>query len=70
MHLLVAKVLCLVTGQHMNSRVFWANDVTVGVVLRFGAIAVTDDERSHLQEICSQPQVIVCRYTGQMHLCH
>ena len=57
MLLLVAKFLNLVTGQHVNSRKFWVGEVTVGVVQRYGAIAITDDERSHLLAVCSEPQV-------------
>jgi hypothetical protein len=57
MHLLVAKFLNLVTGQHVNSKKFWVGEVTVGVVQRFGAIAITDSERSNLLLNCSATQV-------------
>jgi hypothetical protein len=57
MHLLVAKFLNLVTGQHVNSKKFWIGEVTVGVVQRFGAIAITEDERSNLLHNCSASQV-------------
>jgi hypothetical protein len=58
MHLLVAKFLNLVTGQHVNSKKFWVREATVGVVQRFGYIAITDDERSYLLDNCSAPQVL------------
>ena len=57
MYLLVAKFLCLVTGQHLNSKKFWSSEVTVGIVQRFGAIAITDTERADLLAACSTPQV-------------
>jgi hypothetical protein len=64
MHLLVAKFLNLVTGQHVNSKKFWVGEVTVGVVQRFGAIAITDAERSDLLHNCSATQVH-CKLTLQ-----
>eukprot|EP00752_Nemacystus_decipiens_P012980 g11486.t1 len=60
MRMLVVEFLNLVTGCHRNSETFWKTKVLVGVLQRFGVIALTRRERRDILNNCiySRPHVL------------
>ncbi|CAM9819317.1 unnamed protein product [Discosporangium mesarthrocarpum] len=55
---LVVEFLNLVTGRHPNSSDFWEQKVVIGLMQRFGVIALTPFERKNLQHLCACPGVL------------
>eukprot|EP00903_Cladosiphon_okamuranus_P015185 g14039.t1 len=60
MRILVVGFLNLVTGCHRNSGEFWEEKVLVGVLQRFGVIALTKTERKDILKTCiyDRPHVL------------
>ncbi|CAM9859639.1 unnamed protein product, partial [Chrysoparadoxa australica] len=55
--MVLLQVLNLVSGSHASTEAFWSNNVKNGLMARFGAVALTEEERADLAKAC-RPKIL------------